>query len=74
MSLFSLLIFSITKNCPRMNGMYVPADHSTLVSSKNGMDATNRASSFTALPYSAPDTGQDGHSLLWWLQGPWLSG
>lgn len=36
MSLFSLLIFSITKNCPRMNGMYVPADHSTLVPARMG--------------------------------------
>lgn len=36
MSLFSLLIFSITKNCPRMNGMYAPADHSTLVPARMG--------------------------------------
>lgn len=62
MSLFSLPIFSITKNCPRMNDTYVPINHSTLVPARMGQ--TQLGVTPTALPYLAPDTGQERQSSL----------
>lgn len=61
-SLFSLPVFSITKNCPRMNDTYVPVNHSTLVPARMGR--TQLGVTSTALPYLAPDTGQERQSSL----------
>lgn len=59
MCLFSLLIFSVTKNCPRMNGMYVPVDQSALVLARMGW--TQLTGSHPSLPLSggcrAPGSG-----------------
>lgn len=62
-SLFSLLIFSITKNCPRTNDMYVPFDHSTLVPARMGW--TQLIGSHPSLPsISAPDRAERPPSLM----------
>lgn len=59
MSLFSLLIFSITKNCPRTDDIYVSFDHPTLVPANGWTQLTGSHPSLPSI--SAPDTGQERH-------------
>lgn len=62
MFLFSLLIFSVTKNCPRMNDMHVPVDQSTLVLARMGW--TQLTGSHPSLPFHARPPTQGTRALF----------